>query len=401
MSIKENAIARNEIIQESINRQNRIEAENQKRYEESYQDAQFTKEHYEFLEEKRRKYREYALTECLATSLKAIYISGLQKCMCLTEENERVANEMVDNFIKEQGGARVVLRRMKNKTYLLETLRRLVEEAEEEAEDKATEEEKDFKEVPAEQKDDMIEKMEKEEDVDAAVDLIANRISQAEEEFIKRNAEDKEKIENIVNDINDRINAVKADADTTDEVKEEIEQECHLEAKRLIGNVMGERRRTPFEYMVKEMTQSVVKDKELRETYTTESGKLDVDRIVGNVKCMYGFLEFVNTVQLCTVDESFIEKVLKGIEHLHYNVWCYTGFVFEQLVEDASKRKLLEKIDVLVDGPFVLSKRSLAISFRGSTNQRLIDVKASLMAGETILWDDNQKGMRENGAYSR
>lgn len=77
-------------------------------------------------------------------------------------------------------------------------------------------------------------------------------------------------------------------------------------------------------------------------------------------------------------------KVLDGIEHLHYNVWCYTGFVFEQLVEDASKRKLLEKIDVLVDGPFVLSKRSLAISFRGSTNQRLIDVKASLKENRVI-----------------
>ena len=77
-------------------------------------------------------------------------------------------------------------------------------------------------------------------------------------------------------------------------------------------------------------------------------------------------------------------KVLEGIEHLHYNVWCYTGFVFEQLLEDVNKRKLLEKIDVLVDGPFVLSKRSLAISFRGSTNQRLIDVKASLKENRVI-----------------
>jgi anaerobic ribonucleoside-triphosphate reductase activating protein len=49
-----------------------------------------------------------------------------------------------------------------------------------------------------------------------------------------------------------------------------------------------------------------------------------------------------------------------------------------------------------VDGPFVEAKKNLSLRFRGSENQRLIDVKASLEAGETILWDDKQKGMREN-----
>ena len=61
----------------------------------------------------------------------------------------------------------------------------------------------------------------------------------------------------------------------------------------------------------------------------------------------------------------------------------------------------LSYLDVLVDGPFVQAKKNLSLRFRGSENQRIIDVKASLAAGETILWDDNQKGMRENGAYSR
>ena len=71
-------------------------------------------------------------------------------------------------------------------------------------------------------------------------------------------------------------------------------------------------------------------------------------------------------------------QILNDIKHLNYNVWCYTGYTYEQLIKDDHKRRLLEKVDVLVDGPFVLDKRSLALKFRGSSNQRLIDVKASL-----------------------
>jgi len=49
----------------------------------------------------------------------------------------------------------------------------------------------------------------------------------------------------------------------------------------------------------------------------------------------------------------------------------------------------------------VLAKKNLSLRFRGSENQRLIDVPASLKTGEIVLWDDSQKGMRENGSHSR
>ena len=71
------------------------------------------------------------------------------------------------------------------------------------------------------------------------------------------------------------------------------------------------------------------------------------------------------------------------------NVWCYTGFTFEQLI-DASEddNKLLEflnNIDVLVDGPFILEQKSLDIKFRGSKNQRVIDVKKSLSNKKAVI----------------
>ena len=70
------------------------------------------------------------------------------------------------------------------------------------------------------------------------------------------------------------------------------------------------------------------------------------------------------------------------------SVWCYTGFVFDiELLKsnNPNVRKMLENIDVLVDGRFVENLKSPALIFRGSSNQRIIDVKRSLTLGETVL----------------
>lgn len=73
------------------------------------------------------------------------------------------------------------------------------------------------------------------------------------------------------------------------------------------------------------------------------------------------------------------------------DVWCYTGYLFEAL--SAGKvgehsRALLERLDVLVDGPFVLEQKDLSLRFRGSANQRILDVPASLAAGEAQVWNE-------------
>lgn len=65
-------------------------------------------------------------------------------------------------------------------------------------------------------------------------------------------------------------------------------------------------------------------------------------------------------------------------------IWCYTGFRFEQLVKDPQRLNLLQYIDVVVDGPFVEALRDPDLPFRGSSNQRIIDVKKAL-ASEDYL----------------
>ena len=72
------------------------------------------------------------------------------------------------------------------------------------------------------------------------------------------------------------------------------------------------------------------------------------------------------------------------------DIWCYTGYLYEKLAAGQvgeHSRDLLEGLDILVDGPFVEARKSYAALFRGSTNQRLIDVPRSLAAGQVVLWE--------------
>ncbi|WP_062292462.1 anaerobic ribonucleoside-triphosphate reductase activating protein [Demequina phytophila] len=67
------------------------------------------------------------------------------------------------------------------------------------------------------------------------------------------------------------------------------------------------------------------------------------------------------------------------------DVWCWSGYTFEELLgESPDKRELLSLVDVLVDGPFDLAERDLTVPFRGSRNQRVLDVPASLAAGRAV-----------------
>ena len=100
-------------------------------------------------------------------------------------------------------------------------------------------------------------------------------------------------------------------------------------------------------------------------------------------------------------NQGAIVELLRQIkrEMPEKSIWAFSGYLFEQDILSGrlgDTSEYLSYLDVLVDGPFVQAKKNLSLRFRGSENQRLIDIKASLAAGETILWDDKQKGMREN-----
>ena len=83
--------------------------------------------------------------------------------------------------------------------------------------------------------------------------------------------------------------------------------------------------------------------------------------------------------------EGFAELARAIHARTDKNIWCYTGFTFERLLNNPRQRALLEQIDVLVDGPFVKALRNDDLIFRGSSNQRIIDVPRSLKEGRAVV----------------
>ena len=124
------------------------------------------------------------------------------------------------------------------------------------------------------------------------------------------------------------------------------------------------------------------------ETHDMNGGiVVDVDELKMKLKN----LKYQSGITLSGGDPFFQPKaaleIAKFGKSVGLNVWAYTGFTYEALLSDKSRLDLLKNVDVLVDGKFMMDKKSLNCKFRGSTNQRLIDVKKSLEAGGVVLYD--------------
>jgi len=260
-----------------------------------------------------RKYKALVEKTMLSTALKGIFISSLEECMVPTKQMYNLAESMIDSYVEEKG-ADAILANMKGKTYLLNTIYEAVEEAEDETMEDTDDSDAETEKVPDEPKDKMMNKLDGEEDVQDAVKVISDRIADAEQEFIQKNAEDKEKIENIVNDINDRIQSVKSDNTTPDKAKEDIADECAKIGKRKISAVYEDRSHSVFETMTHQLMNTIVKDPDLKAQYVDENGQLDTLKVLDVTKCLYGMLEFTNTIQLEKVNEEYIANQLNDLD---------------------------------------------------------------------------------------
>lgn len=103
-------------------------------------------------------------------------------------------------------------------------------------------------------------------------------------------------------------------------------------------------------------------------------------------------------------NQGAVVELLRRVKEAYpeKSIWAFSGYLFDRdilsgrLGDWGITREYLSYLDVLVDGPFVEAKKNLSLRFRGSENQRIIDVPASLASGTVVLWQDwqgDRKGM--------
>ena len=122
------------------------------------------------------------------------------------------------------------------------------------------------------------------------------------------------------------------------------------------------------------------------ETWSFEEGYLaDVDSVIEEIDNLEGQdgITLSGGDPLYQVDACL--EITKHCKEKNLNVWCYTGFLYEEIIKNPKMLELLNYIDVLVDGPFILEQRSLDLKFKGSENQRVIDVPNSLKENKIVL----------------
>lgn len=134
-----------------------------------------------------------------------------------------------------------------------------------------------------------------------------------------------------------------------------------------------------------------------------------------NIGCgsMYSIDELVRTIN----DDEFADVTFSGGDPLMQvegfttlareikrtsgkNIWCYTGYLYEQILRNPRLIQILPYIDVLVDGRYVTELRDEDLLFRGSSNQRLIDVQRSLKENKTCIWNNEYNNISPFELYA-
>ena len=111
---------------------------------------------------------------------------------------------------------------------------------------------------------------------------------------------------------------------------------------------------------------------------TTDEINKELSSLEGQTGITFSGGDPLFQVEACT-------EIAKYARSIGLDVWCYTGFTFDELIKNKKNTEFLKYVDVLVDGKFIIEERSLNLDFRGSCNQRIIDVPASLEKKEVVL----------------
>ena len=268
-------------------------------------------------EEKLQAQREY--TEFISNSKEYLVSEAinmiLQKSLDeeTSEENRTYAKALVEGFVKENGASKLV-NDLSRKSLLIASISRVVKEAHEKIiHGCANGDNKTYK-ITKTVNDEFFTKLVGLND-NKITEKINQRVCDSIEDFVQANVNDKLDLEELAEKTKERIESAKTKAKNSDEAKR-IEESLVMQYQKQVNQIKNRSNRKVgvYEQIMHSMTQGVVSDSAVLESFTSNSGKLDMEKIKGKVNVLYTFLEMLNTTKIVNVDEAYVEKVLKEIK---------------------------------------------------------------------------------------
>ena len=222
----------------------------------------------------------------------------------LSEDVLNLNKSLIKTFVNEEG-VDSLLTTMSYKSNLLAEVAKYINEAVEE-ELKEYDKEDTAPTINADLQNNLYDKLDGSQDFEEISDTIRERVSLATQNFIQKNMVDKLDIKEIMNNTKERLSAIRTGDDEKDE---QISHEQTVKMKRAIKEI-NNRPHSIFEQLVINLTEQVISDPKIKEKFTTESGRLDMDSIVDRSISMYTMLEMVNALQLKDMDHEYIQSVI-------------------------------------------------------------------------------------------
>ncbi|QGU96530.1 anaerobic ribonucleoside-triphosphate reductase activating protein [Clostridium bovifaecis] len=122
--------------------------------------------------------------------------------------------------------------------------------------------------------------------------------------------------------------------------------------------------------------------------------EIEIDTLIDRIQCNMPLIRGVTFSGGEPFDQAYPLSILaKNIKNMGLSLWSYTGYTFEEIINsrEEGKLKLLEQVDVLIDGRFEKGLMEGAKKYAGSRNQRLIDVKDSIRLKTVVMWEEKNK----------
>ena len=277
-------------------------------------------------------YKKAVKTKLVTEALKRIYVGSIKNP---TPSENSLCEALLGNFIEERGIDNLLEGFKQSNTRFLYMLESAVDKHYNAILEEVDEENPDTMVIDRDNIREFMDEIEDTEDIDDVTNTIRIRIANAEEDFVNRNEQDKNNINDLLKDTAQRVADARPsnDNDYDEAIEgeggeenpddpmsgetngEEInvgEMYDMMHVRRKINSIT-DRPRSIFDRMVRSVSEAAIKNPELRNQYGDGKGRLDMTKIVESVRCMYGLLEMVNTLKLEKVDAKYIEDTIKSI----------------------------------------------------------------------------------------